>query len=174
MTAQLRTHRLVAAAALLLALVAGVTVFLDWHRVEASRLGDALSCAFIPDCDPKVVSGYGPGKNDSGLDHTGPLGVALVGLVLLVWGFAIGHTGWKLDMVAAAVSFAVCVASLLWALASTFLSHMFDRVTVLWPIYLFFVSMVGCAALSVVGVVLQIRRRRAQRRSPVPRAPTAS
>lgn len=92
---RLLLHRAVHTAAGLFTLVALATYFVDWHEVRDSGFGEALSCAFMPDCHvtPRTTTeaemlAQAPDAVHSGLDDHGliPWLILLVILALRVAG----------------------------------------------------------------------------------------
>ncbi|HEU5055536.1 MAG TPA: hypothetical protein VFU21_03400 [Kofleriaceae bacterium] len=146
------------------AALAIVATLLPWHEVRDSGLGDALGCAFLPDCHVTPTSREArmaapPDAVHSGLDHGG---VFLIGLLVLLVAARAASLRWPRPWLAALVGIHT-LAIVVGFLTATLLMHMFDLTTERVGWYLLLPTtaalvMVGLADLASVAIV-HLRRR---------------
>jgi hypothetical protein len=144
--------------------IAIVAVLAPWHDVRDSGLGEAIGCAFRPDCHVTPTSHAarmaGPPKAiHSGLDHGG--WIFLAGLAL--------YAGMRVQAMRrprrawfGVLAFAGLLLAVLFGLEATLgvLAHLFDVTTERWGYYLVVGLGPAFLACAIVDTVIAIRWRR--------------
>jgi hypothetical protein len=148
---RLVAHRVIQALGAAIGLFAFVSILLPWHEQRDSGLGEALGCAFMPDCHvdqtPREVRlASPPDAVHSGLEHGGLAMLAL--MVLLAGGRAISWVRPRLWFSALTGLSTIAAAGAL--LLSGFMPHLFDLTT---PLLGTALRDAAIAALAAVGVL---------------------
>ncbi|WP_428266403.1 hypothetical protein [Haliangium sp.] len=143
-----------------LAVVAGVSYFGNWHAMPArgSDVGAGLACAFMPDCHPSPARSArgaltGPLTYDTGYDHSG-LKVPMLLMALVMVSLGIWRGMHRLVGVGRAAAMLFLCAGLF--VGSFDLKHMLERTRELPASWIFGLACVSITVVAFIGLIVQV------------------